>query len=141
MSQVANTYPYWLGQVPSANNPVVAFAGEVSLTGGATGALFTTTTVFPAGTYLVGMATTVSGTFISTDNLFFRIIDTAFGATTNPEFSPVLINLSGGLSYGTMSGLLIFPVASTIQFRCNGSFTNAGTVTIRAEGGYIQKIV
>lgn len=120
--------------------PILELDSPVTLTS-AGGAFLTTTTVYPAGTYLVGMTTTASGTFVTSDYIQFRIIDTGLTATLNPDSSPALVNLiPGNQSFGTVVGILKFPTAGTIQFRVSGSFTNPGTVSLIAEGGWIQRI-
>ena len=120
--------------------PIVEFLGEITL-GAAGGNFYTSTTVYPGGTYMVGMNVECGGTFTATDFCQFIIGTTGFTDTAAPELMLPLVNVPAlPVSRGTMCGILKFPSASTITWRVSGSFTNPLTISIKAEGMWIQRI-
>jgi hypothetical protein len=120
--------------------PIVEFANEITL-GSAGGNFYTSTTVYPGGTYMVGMNVECGGTFTATDFCQFIIGTTGFTDTVAPELMLPLVNVPAlPVSRGTMCGIMKFPSAQTITWRVSGSFTNPLTISIKAEGGWIQRI-
>jgi hypothetical protein len=120
--------------------PIVEFLNEITLTS-AGGNFYTSTTVYPGGTYLVGMNVECGGTFVATDFCQFIIGTTGFTDTAAPELMLPLVNVPAlPVSRGTMCGIMKFPSPQTITWRVSASFTNPLTVSIKAEGGWIQRI-
>ena len=138
MNLTANTGT--IGGVPINPVPIVEFLGEITLTS-AGGNFYTSTTVYPGGTYLVGMNVECGGTFVASDFCQFIIGTTGFTDTAAPELMLPLVNVPAlPVSRGTMCGIMKFPSPQPITWRVSASFTNPLTVRIKAEGGWIQRI-
>jgi hypothetical protein len=130
----------WLGAPTSVNQvPVVAYAGEVSVSG--IGGTFYTTGTLAAGTYLAGMTVGTSGAFLSSDYVQLRIVYATGSSNTFPDQSMALINNIAG-STGTittnMVGMVILTIPSAIVYSVSATTTTSRTYT--AEGMWFQKI-
>lgn len=136
----------WLGSPTSVNTvPIVVNLPAITATpasGLSTTNLFTTTTTYPAGTYLVGMSVEGSGTFVSSDWVFFRIFPTTGGGSVYPDYNLALVNQVLGTTgnvLGTMCGLLTLSVPSTIVYSITSSIATASK-SFYGEGMWLQKV-
>lgn len=165
MSQVPNSYPYWLGTAPTSATasingvpvnlvPVVVKSASTSQTVAANTYynVVTTTDTLASGTYLVGanfFTTATNGNaYIATDGLNFVIADSNAGAgptvTTYPNlflrpFYSVLGSTATGWE-GTVSGILVLTAAAKVSYQIQtivGTFTGK---TVGVEGCWYQRI-
>ena len=140
------TRPNWLGSPTPFNQvPIVVNAASVTVTpasGQVTTTLFTTPTTYSAGTYLVGMTIEGGGTFISTDWAFFRVSASTGSVSVYPEASLAFTNPvtgTGGTFLGTLTGILVLPVASPIVYNVTTSLATASK-SFYGEGMWLQRI-
>lgn len=143
---MSSTKPSWLGSpTPFDQVPVVVKAASVVVTpasGQVTTTLFTTPTTYSAGTYLVGMTIEGGGTFISTDWAFFRVSASTGSVSVYPEISLAFTNPvtgTGGTFLGTLTGILVLPVASPIVYDVTTSLATASK-SFYGEGMWLQRI-
>ena len=165
MSQVPNSYPYWLGTAPTSATasingvpvnlvPVVVKSAATTQTVAANTYynVVTTTDTLAAGTYLVGadfFTTATNGNaYIGTDTLNFIVADSNAGGgptvTTYPNlvirpFYSVLGSTSTAWE-GTVSGILVLTAAAKVSYQIQtivGSFTGK---TVGVEGCWYQRI-